>query len=56
MMTPVQNGEGYKIALDRVILDIPATLVVGKGYFAAGDGSEGVDAWFDSEKTIDVEV
>lgn len=54
IMSPSQNGLGYKISTNYATFDIPATLVIGKGSFST-DG-DGVDLWFDSEETFEVEV
>ena len=56
LMSPAQNGRGYKITKEQATLDIPVTLVIGKGSFVSEGDSEGVDSWFDSEETIEVEV
>ena len=56
LMSPALNGVGYKISKEKATLDIPNSLVIGKGAFSSEGESEGVDSWFDSEETIEVEV
>lgn len=57
LMEEFEDGSGYRAAKDAATFEVQSVLHISKDQIGPGDGSQGVEIWFDSDDNdIDIEV